>query len=89
MQQDMYPTFDVHVDFSVLVQYDVGRCKCPDGHVCIWCLGLVPVKILWPSEMAAGISVAEMKKNQPMSRHPMLKDAIFGSVDITPQSRTN
>ncbi len=32
MQQDMYPTFDVHIEHIVLVQYDVGHCKCLDGH---------------------------------------------------------
>lgn len=42
-----------------------------------------------PSEMAAEISVAVTIKNQPMSGHPMWKDAIFGSVDITQQSMTN
>lgn len=65
MLQDMYPSFDV------LVQYDVGFCRCPDGHICIWCLGLVPVKILWLSKMAAGISVAVTIKNQPMNEHLM------------------
>lgn len=44
---------------------------------------------MWASEMAAGISVAVTMINQPMSGHPMWKDAIFGSADITQQSRTS
>lgn len=44
---------------------------------------------MWLSEMAAGMSVAVTMTSQPMSGQPMWKDAIFGSADITQQSRTN